>query len=143
MRNRRNTVGIGDEGSTLCARTRDDGCLPRDLDLNRLVKGIAMNDEIEDRAYVKTNERTNDEQDHAKVSGADIESGDHDSAANQGKKDRNDDVITVFESSTRGPGDTHHDNEGNDRRGGLNEVGGSTRESEGGDDLESVLVHDS
>lgn len=138
MGNRRNTVGVGDEGSTLCTRTRDDGCLPRDLYLNRLVKGIATDDEIGETTYVKTNERTNNEQDHAEVSGADVESGDHDSAANQGKEDRNDDVVTVLQSTARRPRNSHHHKEGDNRRRSLDQVGSSTGESECSNNLVSL-----
>lgn len=70
---------------------------------NKLVKGLAVDEEIGKRTYVQADEWTDHEQNHAEVSGANVESSDHDSAANQSKKYRDDDVITVFQSSTRRP----------------------------------------
>lgn len=108
---------------------------------NKLANHLSVGNEMGERTHVKTDEWTDDEQDHTEVPGANIEGGDHDSAADQGKKDRDDNVITVFQSSTGRPRDPHHHKEGDDRRRSLNEIGSGTGESEGSNNLASLLVH--
>lgn len=126
-------ASCGDEGQQLSPK--------RFGSKNKSVKDLVVDDEIGGRTYVQTNKGTDDEKDHAEVPGADVEGGDHDSTADQSKKDWNDDVITVFQSPTRRPRDAHHQNESDDRRRRLDEVGSGTRKSEGSNNL-CIVVSD-
>ena len=50
--------------------------------------------------YVKTDERTDDKKNHAKVSSSNVEGCDHYSTADNGEQNRDDDVVSVLQTFT-------------------------------------------
>lgn len=85
--------------------------------------------------HVQANEGTGDQQDHAKVAGADVERRDHDGAANGRQRDGHDDVPAEFEPAAGRPRHDEGDQERDDGGRRLYEVGRRLVEAESSDNL--------
>ena len=91
--------------------------------------------------YVKTDERTDDKENHAEVSSSNVKGCDHYSAADDSEKDRNDNMVAVLKTLAGRPGDSQGDQEGDYRRRSLDKVGGSAGEAKRSNNRrEKVLV---
>lgn len=88
-----NTIGDGNECSPLGARSGNDSRLPRNLD-------------------VETDKRSRAEKDQGKVSGASIESGDHNDCAHKTDCNAADDMPAVLQMTTTRPGNGESDEVG-------------------------------
>jgi hypothetical protein len=86
MRHGRDTIGISNESSTLSARTRNDSCFPRNLDLmNKGLTQVLYNCGVRGVAYAKTSKWTHDKEDHGKVASTHVEGCDHHHSANESR----------------------------------------------------------
>lgn len=111
-----NAISNGNECSSFGPRPRDDGCLPRNLD-------------------VETNKRSGAEKDQGKVSGAGVESRDHDDRAYKTDCNTADDVPTVLQMTTTGPRNSKSDKVGDNVGWCLNEIRYYLGESKSSHDL--------
>jgi hypothetical protein len=97
------TIGDGDQCSSLSTRSRYHSRLPRNMD-------------------VQTNEGARAKKDHREVSRASVEGGDHYNSADDREHDRCTNMPAMLQVATTGPGNTKRDEVGNDVRWCLNEV---------------------